>query len=221
MAELNSLLRRGPFVVVEGIDGSGKTTIAAALAEKLRALDSGGDVVLTREPTDDGEFGKKIRSLAETGIRLDPWEELQLFLADRRQHVERVIVPSLNNGDCVISDRYLQSTAFYQGLREGGPSVQEILDFHDDWAPEPDVVFILDIPVELALDRIERRGDRTVFENQLLSQIAEQYRTLYGPNIVHIDAQAEISEIVRAMIIEIGARMAQLISEYAFQMGGA
>ncbi|MEL7093356.1 MAG: dTMP kinase, partial [Pseudomonadota bacterium] len=109
---------RGAFISFEGIDGSGKSTQARLLADHLRA--KGYDVVLTREP--GGSAGaEEIRALVLQGDP-DRWSahtELLLFTAARRDHLERLILPSLAAGKIVICDRFADSTRLYQGLRSG------------------------------------------------------------------------------------------------------
>lgn len=141
------------FIVIEGIDGTGKSTQAKRLAEWFRAR--GRDVVLSREPT-DGPWGAKVRESAATG-RLAPEEELEYFLNDRRQHVEELIKPALAAGKVVILDRYYFSTMAYQGARGFDPAA--IRERNEAFAPQPDLLLILDLEVDQALTRIGVRGD--------------------------------------------------------------
>lgn len=124
---------RGFFIVLEGIDGSGKTTQARWLAEALRQ--KGYEVVLTREPS-DGPLGRRLRRyLAASPRRLSSELELAWFLADRRDHVETIIRPALEQGKVVISDRYYYSSAAYQGAR--GLDPEAILRLNEAFAPGP------------------------------------------------------------------------------------
>lgn len=143
----------GLFIVIEGIDGTGKSTQARRLAEWFR--DAGREVVLSREPT-DGPWGTKLRQSASTG-RLSPADELECFLNDRRQHVTEVIAPALAAGKVVILDRYYFSTMAYQGARGFDPA--EIRRGNEEFAPVPDRLLILDLDVDTALSRIGARGD--------------------------------------------------------------
>jgi len=146
-------MSEGLFIVIEGIDGTGKSTQTKRLAEWLTS--QGREVVLSREPT-DGPWGKKLRESASTG-RLAPDEELEYFLNDRRQHVDEVISPALTAGKVVILDRYYFSTMAYQGARGFDP--QEIRRKNEAFAPVPDLLLILDLDVDAALQRIGVRGD--------------------------------------------------------------
>jgi dTMP kinase len=108
------LIPGGFFIIFEGIDGTGKSTQLHLLAEKLKQLDYA--VVSTREPT-NGPYGKKIRELFVDRTAATLEEELELFIADRDQHVQEVIAPALADGSIVICDRYYLSTVAYQGAR--------------------------------------------------------------------------------------------------------
>jgi len=141
------------FIVIEGIDGTGKSTQAQQLAAWLR--EQGREVIVDYEPT-LGVHGKKLRDSFVNG-RLAPEEELELFLADRREHVEQVIAPALAAGKTVILDRYYFSNMAYQGAIGFDPA--EIRRRNEAFAPVPDLLFILDLDVDTALSRIGGRGD--------------------------------------------------------------
>jgi dTMP kinase len=142
-----------PFIVIEGIDGTGKSTQSRLLAEWLRS--QGREVIQSREPT-DGPWGRKLRESASTG-RLSPEDELQYFLNDRKQHVDTLIQPALERGAVVILDRYYFSTMAYQGSRGFDPAV--IRAKNEAFAPVPDLLLIMDLDVDTALGRIGARGD--------------------------------------------------------------
>ena len=144
----------GLFIVIEGIDGTGKSTQCRRLGEWFSA--QGREVVLSREPT-DGPWGTKLRESAATG-RLPPDDELRYFLNDRRQHVDEVIKPSLAAGKVVILDRYYFSSMAYQGSR-GDFEPVEIRRLNEEFAPQPDLLLILDLDVDAAHRRIGLRGD--------------------------------------------------------------
>ncbi len=147
------MMPRGLFIVLEGIDGTGKSTQAVRLGEWFSR--AGHEVLLSREPT-DGPWGRKLRESAATG-RLSPDEELECFLEDRRQHVRELIEPALREGKVVILDRYYFSTMAYQGARGFDPA--EIRRRNEAFAPVPDLLLILDLDVDTALARIGARGD--------------------------------------------------------------
>lgn len=147
-------LDRGLLVVIEGIDGAGKSTLIGRLAEHLRTR--GFEVVASREPT-HGPHGQALRDTAASG-RLDPQAELELLLADRAEHVREQINPALARGAVVLLDRYYYSNAAYQGA--AGLDVDHVLALNEAFAPPADVLLLLDLPVGGGLQRIAGRGDR-------------------------------------------------------------
>ncbi|MEI7910501.1 MAG: dTMP kinase [Verrucomicrobiota bacterium] len=146
-------MSNGTFIVIDGIDGTGKSTQVRLLAEWIAA--QGRQVIVSREPT-DGPWGKQLRESAASG-RLAPAEELEYFLNDRRQHVDELIAPALALGKVVILDRYYFSTMAYQGARGFDPA--EIRRLNEAFAPLPDLLLILDLEVADAHLRIGARGD--------------------------------------------------------------
>ncbi len=142
-----------PLIALEGIDGAGKSTHAASLADWLRR--NNHSAIVRHEPT-DGPYGRRLRESASSG-RLPVEDELELFLKDRRQHVDEVIRPALEAGDFVVLDRYYFSTMAYQGCRGMDPA--EIRARNEEFAPRPDLLLILDLDVDAALGRIRARGD--------------------------------------------------------------
>ena len=177
----------GFFVVLEGIDGAGKSTQAKLLGERLTAR--GQKVVLSREPT-MGQYGKLLRESAQTG-RLSIEEEVELFLKDRREHVDELILPRLREGCVVIVDRYYFSTAAYQGAR--GVDPQELIRRNEEFAPEPDLLVLFDLPVEDGLARVRARGDKADHFEQLeqLRRVREIFLSINKPYLVKVDARKE------------------------------
>jgi dTMP kinase len=150
---------RGRFITFEGGEGTGKTTQAAALAQRLRAMGIG--VVLTREP--GGSPGAEIiRHVLLSGAAkaLGPDAEAILFAAARDDHVVSTIAPALARGRWVISDRFVDSTTVYQGaLGHVDPLLLGGLRRVTIGTLKPDLTFILDLPAEVGLQRAsERRG---------------------------------------------------------------
>ncbi len=188
----------GRLIVFEGIDGVGKSTQVGALKTWLEAI--GHEVVRSKEPT-DGPHGRKLRQSMAQG-RLEPREELDLFLADRRQHVEELIAPALNRGAIVILDRYYFSTVAYQGARGFDPS--ELRAENEEFAPPPDLLVILDMPACDAIDRIrESRGGSTdTFESfDALKRSRSIFLSLGEdlPFAVVLDARAS-PEVIQAAV---------------------
>jgi len=179
------------FVVIEGIDGSGKTTLAKALNDKLESENI--PVVLSREPT-KGPHGKKIRELTKVN-RPSPEEELRLFVEDRKEHVRDVIFPSLKDKKAVILDRYYYSTMAYQGA--SGISMDHVKKAHEDFIIDPDLLVILDLEVDEALARIEGRGAGDGFEKKdFLEKVLVNYRAIKHHNLLILDASSTTEEML-------------------------
>lgn len=164
------------FISFEGIDGSGKSTQARALAEALRG--QGHTVCLTREP--GGSTGaEEIRRLVLEG-EADRWStetELLLFTAARRDHLEKTIRPALARGEVVITDRFADSSRIYQGLTRG--DMRQTVDrLHDLMiGTEPDLTILIDIDPALGLARATARAGKEMrFEDMGLA-VQEKART--------------------------------------------
>ncbi|MDN5346539.1 MAG: dTMP kinase [Clostridia bacterium] len=147
---------RGPFITLEGIDGSGKSTQADLLSAYLGRC--GWAVVRTREPGGTA-LGEQIRRLVlETATgNLNERAELLLYLADRAQHVAEVIWPALQSGKAVVCDRFGDSSLAYQGYARGlGLELIQRLNRFAAGGLEPDLTLYLDVPVEIGLRRRHR-----------------------------------------------------------------
>ncbi len=150
------------FITIEGVEGAGKSTQAARLADVLRR--EGHEVVLTREPGGT-ELGRSLRKLLldESSLAPTPQTELLLYLADRAEHVQRLIRPALDKGAVVIADRFSDSMIAYQGHGRGVAidTVRSLDDFARGGI-QPALTFVLDLPPEEGLERIRatRSGDR-------------------------------------------------------------
>jgi len=182
------------LIVFEGIDGSGKTSLSRMFHAHL--LSGGTEAIWLREPT-DSPLGQKIRRLAQDEDAIAIQEELDLFIADRRWDVEANILPALRAGTTVIMDRYYYSNACYQGAR--GLDVDAILLANREFAPEPDLVFIIDVEVERALARIDRAraGVARLFEKKdFLEKVRARYLALRGPNLALIDGNPGLERVM-------------------------
>ena len=164
------------FITLEGIEGSGKTTQLKQIGEYFE--NRGHSCVLTREPGGTG-LGKKIRAilLDPASSELVPTAELLLYMADRSQHINTLIKPSLAEGKVVLCDRYFDATIVYQGIARG-IDARLICDLHriifNDL--KPDITFILDLAPEIGLARAwkqlengTRAGIESRFEEETLS----------------------------------------------------
>ena len=180
------------FITFEGVDGSGKSTQARLLADRLRA--EGRDVVDTREPGGT-EIGERIRDILLGSDHMAPWAEASLFSAARAQLVDEVIRPALARGADVVCDRYLDSSLAYQGLARG-LGVERVLEVNLTVTGSllPDRTFLLLVPGEVAArrrgrspDRIEREGDEFAAEvDRAYREIAE----IFSQRIVVVDGTA-------------------------------
>ena len=191
--------------MLEGIDGTGKSTQARRLGERFTA--QGREVVLSREPT-DGPWGSKVRESGGSG-RMSPQEELECFINDRRQHVEELIVPSLGAGKVVILDRYYFSTMAYQGAR--GFDSAEIRRMNEVFAPVPDLLLILDLDVDVALQRIGARGDTAnEFEKRgSLQRCRDIFLSLADEKFAAvIDSSAGLEDVTREIAAVVDERLA-------------
>ena len=199
---------KGFWVAFDGIDGSGKGTIAHEAKKWLKSKGVAEDrVVISAEPT-HGLFGKKVRELLQSSVNPDvnAKQFLNLYVQDRKEHLEKVIVPALADGKIILSDRFKYSTFVYQALQ--GISIEKIAELHEGM-PSPDLVFILDLPVDHALKRISRRNHRDVFEKKdFLEKVRKGLLGLKSifPNekIFFIDASKDVAEVKKqvAQIME-------------------
>jgi dTMP kinase len=188
--------RHGLLIVLEGIDGSGKTTQARSLLRRLRAR--GRRAVFFREPS-RGKWGREIKRLAARADSLTPEEELDLFLKDRRENVEKNLKPALARGLVVVLDRYYFSTIAYQGAKGLDPG--RIRRLNEAFAVRPDLVVVLDVGARDGLARIAGRKKRDeLFEREdYLVRVGGIFRGLRGPNILHLDGRGDRRAVGRAI----------------------
>ena len=196
-------------MALEGIDGCGKSTQAALLAEALRA--QGRDVVLTREPGGTA-LGEGVRNLVLTGGEMSPVAEALLFAAARAQLVAEVVRPALDAGRWVVTDRFVDSSLAYQGAARGlgideiwqinGPAVSECL---------PDLAVVLDVSARVAAERHTGPRDRIEAEGVALQKaVAVGYEELAKrfPERVSIVSGDATVELVHARVMELVERLA-------------
>ncbi len=189
----------GAFIVIEGIDGSGKSTVCRRVADRLR--DDGYDVELTAEPTHGG-IGALIRSGAAG--RISQRAESLMFTADRYEHTDS-IRSLVSEGKVVVCDRYYASTVAYQSAKLDGDSadVDWLVSLSSPFIREPDVVILLDIDPRVSMARVDARGEEeSKFEKrEFLEQVRSAYLELadtYGYEIV--DASAPMDDVFEQVI---------------------
>ena len=182
---------KGKLIVIEGIDGSGKSTCAKNLTEKLNSINI--KTIYTFEPT-HSRYGAKLRE-SMLSKNLDAEEELTLFIEDRKEHIERMIKPAIEEGYFIILDRYFYSSIAYQGAK--GIDINLIINMHKDFIIKPDIVFIFHLPIDIALNRIiSKRGIADRFENETyLKKVDKIFHSFNEPFIYHIDTDKDIKII--------------------------
>jgi len=167
------------FVAFEGIDGSGKSTTIDAIATRLQA--QGMRVVCLREPTEKTDASREIRRILRTTPTIDETTNrhlLDLFLIDRLWDIEHQISPALRSGATVLIDRYYLSTAAYQAKDAAAAQSLVAKYLADARIVQPDIVVYLALPIEQALERLQKRRALDAFENRVrLTQVARLYET--------------------------------------------
>ncbi|NBQ17916.1 dTMP kinase [bacterium] len=190
----------GLLISIEGIDGSGKSSLSQGLAQKCKNL--GYPVLLTKEPGGT-PFGMQLRPLLNYQTEpLDPKTEFLCFAADRAQHFSYVILPALKERKIVISDRMADSSLVYQGYGRGLD--KEMINLVNNWAMQnhkPDFVFYLKITADEALKRIANRNTEiTSFEKEysFIKTISEGFDTAFThrKEVITFDATKEPSILI-------------------------
>jgi len=167
----------GKFIVFEGIDGSGKSTTIAAIAERLAG--AGVKTIQLREPTEKTDASREIRRILRTATKIDAkisGDLLDLFLIDRLWDIKHQIEPALSSGTVVLLDRYFISTCAYQSA-DSGETLNILQKYLDDARIlRPDLLVFLNLPTAIAVRRLADRSTRDVFETEArLAAIATRY----------------------------------------------
>ncbi len=191
------------LVTLEGIDGSGKTTVWEGLQEELD-----GPVTFTREPTDSWYGEAVARSIGDDDA--DPLAELFLYTADHADHLSRVVRPALAGGDLVISDRYSDSRYAYQGATLDGTiddPMAYVQRVHDPFTRAPDLTLYFDVDPETGA---ERSGATNKFEAaDYLARVQDNYERLIEADpdrFVRIDATRAPEAVLATAVEEIERR---------------
>ena len=157
---------KAKFITLEGIEGSGKTSSLKSITDLLDKKNI--SYIVTREPG-GSSIGKELRAiLLDPDTEISPEVELMLMLSDRKDHVEKIILPNLEKGYWVISDRFMDSSIAYQG---GGRQLdKKLISSLTDYLnlPQPDLTLLFDLPVEISLSRVKARGELDRFEKEEL-----------------------------------------------------
>lgn len=144
--QIEDFQNRGIYILFEGISGSGKDTQALLLQSQLKLR--GQEVKLIVEPSDNFKQGRKLWGSS-------PWTQTYLLLADRYDLFDNIIRPALHQNEVVIGVRGYISNLIYQGWETGQ---SELIEFYNSFIPRPNIIFILDVPPDIAMDRIEARA---------------------------------------------------------------
>lgn len=192
-------------MAIEGIDGSGKTTVAIKLVKKLKEL--GYKVEYTYEPF-SSPFSEALKKYIEEAGEAEAEIETLAMALDRLFHVKKVIEPLLKNGYIVITDRYIHSSIAYQGAK--GIDIEWIKTVNR-YAIEPDLVIYLRVPLEIALERIKKKEPRWKYFEDVsrLKKVQEIYELLASQGaLIAIDATQSVDEIVeqclRIILLRLG-----------------
>ncbi len=184
----------GKFIVIEGLDGSGKSAQIDLSIDYLKKI--GKDVVVTKEPTMDSEAGKKIKQALRQEIKVEPLELQSLYVQDRKEHLENKVIPALKEGKFVVSSRYSFSTFAYGGA--DGLDVDLLIKMNESFLL-PDLTIIVDVAPESCIERIEGRGKpKELFEKiEKLAKVNEFYKKMpeMFKNVIIINGQKAIPEV--------------------------
>ena len=195
----------GKFIVIEGLDGSGKSAQVELIIKFLK--DTGKIVIETKEPTMESEFGRKIKQALRKEIVVEPLELQKLYVQDRREHLKNKVIPALEEGKFVVSSRYAFSTFAY-GYSDG-LDVDLLVKLNEEFLL-PDLTIIIDVNPESCVERIENRGEpKELFEKlEKLTKVNEIYKKTpeMFNNVVVINGNRSIAEVfedVKKEIIKI------------------
>ena len=191
--------RNGGLVSIEGIDGSGKTSVVERLAEENEGIET------TAEPSTLWTGGQVRRALATSTEDVHDIVTFFLFMADRKQHIEEEVLPWMHEGKVVVSDRYVDSTRAYQPemLKEHIEWADAWIDMvMEPWTLEPDLTIFLDVSVDTAMDRLS--GDETFEERETLEAVRDRYWDIIedatmrqsGRHIAVVDGEAGHADVM-------------------------
>ena len=204
---------KAKFITLEGIEGSGKTSSLKSITDLLDKKNI--SYVVTREPG-GSSIGKELRAiLLDPETEISPEVELMLMLSDRKDHVEKIILPNLEKGNWVVSDRFMDSSIAYQGGgRQLGKkliiSLSEYLNL-----PQPDLTLLFDLPVETSLSRVKARGELDRFEKEELEfhkRIRNTYLDLATNNSNRIKI-IDSSQKIESMLNNVKQAIEKLFNE--------
>ena len=204
---------KAKFITLEGIEGSGKTSSLKSITDLLDKKNI--SYIVTREPG-GSSIGKELRAiLLDPDTEISPEVELMLMLSDRKDHVEKIILPNLEKGYWVISDRFMDSSIAYQG---GGRQLDKklIVSLTEHLnLPQPDLTLLFDLPIEISLSRVKARGELDRFEKEELEfhkRIRNTYLDLAKNNSNRIKI-IDSSKKIESMLNNVKQAIENLFSE--------
>lgn len=203
-------MAHGKFITLEGIDGAGKSTHLVFIAERLRAM--GQQVVVTREPGGT-PLGEMLRDLV-LSQKMNVETETLIMFASRREHIDKVIVPALEKGIWVLSDRFTDATFAYQG---GGRGIApERLQTLENWVQsglQPDLTLLFDVPLEISRERLSHNMSLDRFEQEkqdFFARVRQAYldRAAQHRQRIHVinssrsiaEIQAELAPLLEKLV---------------------
>jgi len=198
---------KGVFIVLDGMDGSGKSEIVSLLGDYL-SKNKNYRVLTTAEPS-NGKFGKEIREILarENDPNINGKELLELFIKDREDHIKNIIIPFLNKlggwANIVICDRYYYSTIAFQATQ--GLDLKMLIEINKEFL-RPDVAFILDAKPEVALERIKGRKKEKFEQLEFMNKLREKFLELpklLNEDIKVIDASKELNGVFNDIKMEV------------------
>ncbi|MEM3408476.1 MAG: dTMP kinase [Candidatus Micrarchaeia archaeon] len=209
--------KKGKFIVLEGIDGCGKSTQIENIANYLFSKDKSNHILITREPTMISSYGKKVRDLLKKQKNTQKNAALftKLYVKDRKFHINKMVLPAMKEGCIVISDRYKYSTFAYQILQ--GDKLENLMKLHKGLVV-PDLIIILDISEEESIKRISNQKEKELFEKkEFLRKVRENYLKMKeifpNENIVVIDGEKSKDEVFESIKKEIDKLFEQVRSK--------
>lgn len=184
----------GKFIVVEGLDGSGKNAQIDLLINFLK--ENGKEVVVTKEPTIESKAGRKVKQALRKEITVEPLELQELYVQDRKEHLENKVIPAIKEGKFVVSSRYAFSTFAYG--HSDGLNVDLLVKMNDKFLL-PDLTLIIDVSPESCMQRIEGRGEpKELFEKlEKLTKVNEIYKKIpeMFENVAIINGERPIPQV--------------------------
>jgi len=187
-------MNEGKFIVIEGLDGSGKSAQVDLSVDFFRK--KGKEVVLTKEPTMDSDAGRKIKRFLKGEVKIKPLELQKLYVQDRKEHLENKIIPALKEGKFVVSSRYTFSTFAYGGSE--GLNLNLLIKMNEDFLL-PDLTIIIDVLPENCIKRIKQRGETKEYFEKInkLKKVNEFYKKLpeMFKNVFMVNGERSIEEV--------------------------